>query len=505
MALDNLIQERLKKLQNIKDAGINPYPAKSDRTHTISEARDLGGEVVYVAGRIRSLRPHGKITFVDLEDFTGRIQLFFSVDTLNGKYDFLKNLDIGDFIEARGEVFTTQAGEITIKVESFDLLTKSIRPLPSQWYGLKDKEERFRKRYLDLILNPDIRERFILKSKFWNNIRKFLLDNRFIEVETPALEPIPGGADARPFVTHHFAQDIDLYLRISLELYQKRLLVGGFEKIFEIGRIFRNEGIDEEHLQDYTQMEFYWAYADNEMLIEFVEKMLKTVIQETLGTLKTTWRGHEIDWSVPWPRVNYTELLNSYWQVDIDKMSVEDLYKLAEKMQIQIESGLGKGRVLDYLYKKTIRPHLIQPQFLINHPIDVSPLAKRIDKDPDKVGRMQLLAMGSELTNGYSELNDPLDQRARFEEQMALRRIGDEEAQMMDLDFVEALEYGMPPAAGFGMSERFFAMLMDQPVREMVFFPTMKAERPENRKFKNKSDDVGEDRLALPVMRRISF
>lgn len=482
--IDALKKERLKKLKNIQDLGINPYPSSTRRKQTIIEARKMLGEKVAVAGRLHSLRPHGKITFADLEDGSGKIQLFFPQSELANKYDFLNNLDLGDFISAEGEVFKTQAGEITVKVFNYQLLTKSLRPLPSSWYGLKDIEERLRKRYLDLLINPEVRELFRLKSKFWTNMRKFMVDNGFLEVETSVLEAIPGGADARPFITHMNALDLDLYLRISLELPLKRLLVGGYEKVFEIGRIFRNEGIDEEHLQDYTQLEFYWAFADYNQLMEFVQKMYQIVIFETFGKLKMSWQGHLINWAGKWPKVEYTNLLNKYWGVDIDKISVEDLYKLAKKLKVEIESNLGEGRLLDYLYKKTIRPKLIQPMFVINHPVEVEPLAKRLESDPTKVQRMQVLAMGTELGKGFSELNDPIDQRQRFEEQMKLRAAGDEEAQMMDKDYVEAMEYGMPPNAGFGISERLFAMLVDKPVRECVLFPLMKPESLKRKRIK---------------------
>lgn len=484
MALENLQKERLKKLKNIKRLGVDPYPAsvqtsagKAANRISTADAKKLMGKKVLVAGRLRSLRPHGKITFADLEDASGKIQLFFPQSDLPDKYDFLANLDLGDFIQAEGEVFKTQAGEITVKVSSYQLLTKSLRPLPSNWYGLKDTEERLRKRYLDLLVNPEIKEQFILKSKFWSSIREFLIKKGFLEVETPVLQPIPGGGDARSFTTHHFAQNMKLYLRISPELYLKRLLVGGFEKVFEIGRIFRNEGIDDEHLQDYTQMEFYWAYADYNELMDFVEEMYQVAIKETFGKLITTWQGNKIDWSGKWPKVDYFTLLSKEWGLDAQKASSEELYKLAEKLKVKVEPNLGRGRLLDYIYKKTIRPKLIQPQFLINPPVEVEPLAKRDDKNPEVVQRMQVLAMGSELGKGFSELNDPLDQKQRFKEQMELRKKGDEEAQMMDEDFVEALEYGMPPAAGFGFSERLFSMLMDKPVREMVIFPTMKPEK----------------------------
>jgi lysyl-tRNA synthetase, class II len=488
--IDALQRERLKKLKNIQKLGVSPYPAsvknsagKTANRILTEEAKKMLGKKVTVAGRLRSLRPHGKITFADLEDVTGKIQLFFSQnETGGGQYDFLPNLDLGDFILAEGEIFKTQAGEITVRVSSYQLLSKSLRPLPSNWYGLKDTEERLRRRYLDLLINPEVREIFVLKSKFWANIRKYMVDHGFMEVEAGVLEPIPGGADARPFITHMNALDIDLYLRISLELPLKKLLVGGFEKVFEIGRIFRNEGIDEEHLQDYTQLEFYWAFADYNQLMEFVQSMYQTIIKETFGKLKTSWNGHLINWAGKWPKVEYTDLLNENWKVDIDKMSVKDLYEFAKKLGVKVEPNLGKGRLLDYLYKKTIRPKLIQPMFVINHPVEVEPLAKRLENDPSKVQRMQVLAMGTELGKGFSELNDPIDQRERFEEQMRLRAAGDEEAQMMDEDYVEAMEYGMPPNTGFGISERLFSMLMDKPVRETTLFPLMKPEEKRRKK-----------------------
>ena len=484
MPLDQIRQERIKKLEQLKSNGVDPFPATvsmSEKRIHILDARNMVDQQVVVVGRLRSLRPHGKIAFADLEDESSKMQLFFSKELLEApteglNFQLLSLLDIGDFIQVHGQVFVTQAGETTVRVTSFQLLTKTLLPLPSDWYGLKDTEERLRKRYLDLIMNPDVKDMFRKKTMFWSSMRKFLLDKGFLEVEMPILEPIPGGADARPFITHHNALDIDLYLRISLELPLKRLLVGGFEKVFEIGRIFRNEGIDAEHLQDYTQMEFYWAYADYNDLMNFLQEMYQFVIQETFGTLNTTWQGQEINWEGEWPRVEYRDLLNEKWSVDIDMITVDELYELAKKYNVAVEPNLGKGRLLDYIYKKTIRPNLIQPMFLLNFPVEVEPLAKRIPGREDKVQRTQILAMGSELGKGFSELNDPIDQRGRFEEQMKLREAGDDEAQMMDEDFVEALEYGMPPAAGFGISERLFAMLVDKPIREIVFFPTMKPE-----------------------------
>jgi len=468
---------RLEKLEKIKALGWNPYPASFDKKNTIADCLKSEGKVVKTAGKIFSYREHGNIAFADLKDEAGKIQIFFQKKLLGENYKNLKLLDIGDYVGIQGQVIKTTAGEISIAPTAYTLLTKSLLPLPSEFFGLKDAETKFRKRYLDLILNPELRDVFKKKNLFWQTIREYLVRNGGLEVETPALVSTPGGADARPFVTHHNAFDIDVFLRISPELYLKRLLVGGFEKVFEIGRIFRNEGVSDEHLQDYTQMEMYWAYKDYVWLMDFIEEMTKEVIQKVFGTLKTKWKEHVIDWSGKWPRVEFMKLLSERWKVDVEKLTIKDLYELAKKLNVKVEPNLGKGRILDHLYKKTIRPSLIQPMFLINHPVEVEPLAKRVETNPNNVQRMQILAMGSELGKGFSELNDPLDQRERFKEQQALRDAGDEEAQMMDEDFVEALEYGMPPAAGFGYSERLFALLMDKSVREMQFFPLMKPEK----------------------------
>lgn len=473
----NLRQARIEKLEKLKQIKTDPYPSSTKRTHTIADALENEGKEVAIVGRIFSFREHGNIAFANVKDESGKIQIFFQKKLLDTEsYKNLKLLDLGDFIQVEGMVTKTIAGEISIAPTSYQLLTKSLLPLPSEYFGLKDRETRLRKRYLDLLMHPELRELFRKKTLFWQSMRTYLIEKGFLEVETPVLQSIPGGADARPFITHHHAQDMDLYLRISLELPLKRLLVGGYEKVFEIGRIFRNEGIDDEHLQDYTQMEFYWAYADYNELMDFIQHMYQTIIYKTFGSYKTIWKEQEINWEGNWPRIEYITLLNEHWGIDVEKASVEELYELAEKLGVLVEPNLGKGRLLDYIYKKTIRPKLIQPMFIINHPVEVEPLAKRLPDRPELVQRMQVLAMGSELGKGFSELNDPLDQRERFEEQMKLREQGDEEAQMMDEDFVEALEYGMPPAAGFGISERLFALLVDKPVREMVFFPTMKPE-----------------------------
>jgi len=474
--LENLRKIRLEKLAKIQKLKINPYPAKTDKKQTIKECLSLQNKEVTTAGRIMAIRVHGGSTFADLVDQSSKIQLFFSKDKLSTvNHELLTLLDIGDFIQVQGKIGKTQAGEITIFVNNFTLLTKSLRPIPTSFYGLKDIETRLRKRHLDLITNPEVFDLFVAKTKFWTAIRQFLINSDFMEVETPALEHVPGGADATPFVTHHKALDTDFYLRISLELYQKRLIIGGFEKIFEIGKVFRNEGIDSEHLQDYLQMEFYWAYANYHDLMNFIPKMYKFVVQETLGKTKSKFDSGEIDWSKPWPKIDYCDSFRQETRIDLAKEpSLEELFKLAAKVGLQPDKKLGKGRLIDLIYKKTIRSKIIRPSLLINHPVSVSPLAKRLEDDPQKVQRIQVLAVGTEVGNGWSELNNPIDQEERFREQQTLRKAGDEEAQMYDKDFIEALEYGMPPTAGFGLSQRLFAVLVDKPIRETVFFPTLR-------------------------------
>ncbi len=481
--LDDLIKERLKKLEVLKTAGVDPYPASAKPTHTAHELTQdfeklaAAKTKMTVAGRAVGLRDQGSLIFIDLKDESGQIQLVAKRDLVAEFELFQKTLDIGDFIEADGILFTTQKGEKSIEVSRLKFLTKSLRPIPSEWYGLEDIETRLRKRYLDLLSHPELKSMFQKKALFWKSFRDFLNKNGFLEVETPVLEPIPGGADAEPFVTRHNALDTDFYLRISLELYQKRLIVAGFEKVFEIGRIFRNEGIDAEHLQDYTQMEFYWAYADYKDLMKFTEKMYKTVIKKTFGTLVIKSQGQEIDWGAKWGKLNYAAVFKKEHGMNLEKATEGQLLEKARELKLDAPAGLGKGRLIDLIFKKTIRPKIIQPTFLVNHPVDVSPLAKRQKPGAYTVQRLQVIALGTELGNGWSELNDPIDQRARFEEQAKLREKGDKEAQMMDEDFVEALEYGMPPTAGFGFSERLFAVLVDKPVRETVFFPPMRLKR----------------------------
>lgn len=484
--LEEIRQIRLEKLGKLKSLGINPYPAKYSKEFIpVSQALDMAGRSVSVVGRLVRFREHGNIIFADLKDSSGQIQLFFQKKELEDSFAILKLLDIGDFLGVEGEVITTQAGEITISIKSFELLSKSIRPLPDDWHGLKDEEERYRRRYVDLQLNDNLRDLFRRKAIFWNSMRTFLLDHSFQEVETPVLENVFGGADATPFVTHHNALDIDLYLRISMgELWQKRLMVGGFQKTFEIGRQFRNEGLSREHLQDYTQMEFYWSYANYEDSMNLVEEMYKHVAMSAFDTLRFTIAGHDVDLEKPWARIDYVETVKEQTGFDIKGSTIASLHDKLSQMHIPFSPRDDKGRLIDLLWK-SVRKNITGPAFLIGHPVEVSPLAKRSSSDPDYVERYQVILGGSEMGNGYSELNDPIDQAERFKSQQEMRDKGDAEAQMYDRDFVEALEFGMPPVTGFGVSERLFSFLADKPIRETVLFPLL---RPDEQTKDTKQD-----------------
>ncbi len=485
---------RLQKLENFKENNINPYPAKAKRDMSCNEAfldfNRLKEKNITLVGRIMSLRPHGGSTFANIFDGTNKFQLLFRRDILGvEEYKFLKNFDIGDFIQVSGKLFKTKKEEKTLEISNFNILTKSIKPLPDKWHGIKDEETRYRKRYLDILMNPELREMFQKKAIFWNSMRNFLIKKGFLEVETPVLEAATGGADANPFVTHHDALDIDLYLRISMgELWQKRLMVAGFDKTFEIGRQFRNEGMDAEHLNDYSQMEFYWAYADYRQGMELVEELFKYVASETFGTLKFKIRGFEVDLEKKWEEYDYKETVKKYTGVDIMSVSLEEIEKKLRELKINYDKkGFNITRAIDNLWKYC-RKQIGGPGFLINDPIAISPLAKKTEGSSEFTQRFHPIIAGSELGNGYSELNDPLDQAKRFEEQTKLREEGDNEAQMHDRDFVEALEYGMPPTCGFGVSERLFSFLMDKPIRECVLFPLLKPKNGNNVAKSMKSD-----------------
>ncbi len=481
--IDELRKIRLEKLKKLENAGISAYPSKTKRTHTCEQALDdflkivKSEKEIIIVGRIKSLREHGELCFADIEDGTEKIQAFFMKNKLgeNSYNLFLKIFDIGDFIEIRGILFETKRGEKTIEAADFKMLAKSLLPLPEKWHGLQDTEERYRKRYLDILFNPETKEMIKKKAIFWNSIRQFLTIRGFLEVETPILETSTGGADARPFVTHHNALDMDVYLRISAgELWQKRLMIAGFEKTFEIGRQFRNEGMDAEHLQDYTQMEFYWAYADYKDCMKLAEDLFKDVSQKTFGTLKFKMGEFEVDLGKEWERYDYKSTIHKHTKLDILSANLKAIEEKLKELKITYEKkGLNKARAIDYLWKYC-RKQIAGPGFLINEPALVSPLAKRIEGQPELTERFHIILAGSELANGYSELNDPIDQRQRFEDQQKLREAGDEEAQMNDKDFIEALEHGMPPTTGFGMSERLFSFLIDKPIRECQIFPLMR-------------------------------
>lgn len=470
-------QIRLRKLKEIKEAGINPFPANFDKKNMVAEiSQATDGTKLQIAGRLMTMREMGKLCFCHLMDGSGRAQIALRQDII-GKDEFkwfVKKFDMGDFVGVEGEVFTTHKGEKTLLVKKYTLLAKALLPLPEKWHGLKDEEERLRKRYLDMLVNPEVREMIVKKSKYYEATRAFLRKRNFIEVETPVLENTTGGADARPFVAHHNAMDIDVFLRISVgELWQKRLMVGGLEKTFEMGRIFRNEGMDAEHLQDYTSMEFYWAYANWEDGMQLTEELIKYVAQETFGTLKFKIKDFEIDLNQKWQRIDYRDEIKKQTKIDIEKVAVEQIKEKLQELKVEYDDFNDLSKGIDQLWKYC-RRSIAGPVFLIYPPKIISPLAKESSERPGYVERYQLILAGSELCNGFSELNDPLDQEERFKKQAILREAGDEEAQMHDHDFVEALKHGMPPTTGLGISERLFAFLMDKPVRECQIFPLMK-------------------------------
>ncbi len=495
--IDEIKKVRLEKLKTIEQAGLNPYPAKTKRTHTIGQAladfakfKKSKKEVV-LAGRIMAQRGHGALLFLNIQDGSalrqgsgqaslttgGNIQVILRQDKIgeSGFKFFIDTIDIGDFVEIKGVLIESKTGEKTLEATDFEVLTKSLLPLPEKWHGLQDVEERLRKRYLDVLFNPEVKEMIEKRAVFWNAMREFLMEKGFLEVETPVLEITTGGADARPFITHHNALALDVYLRISGgELWQKRLMGAGFEKTFEIGRIFRNEGMDAEHLQDYTQMEFYWAYSDYEQGMKLVEEMYKFVAKKTFGTLKFKIKDFNVDLSKKWEKYDYCSTVQKHTGVNILEASVGEIEKALQKLGIEYDKkGFNKTRAIDNLWKYC-RKKIAGPGFLINVPVVLSPLAKRQEKNPELTQRFQVILAGSEVGNGYSELNNPIDQAERFAEQQKLREKGDEEAQMFDHDFVEMLEYGMPPTCGFGVSERLFSFLCGKPSRECQIFPLMK-------------------------------
>lgn len=493
MAALNLQKERLKKLNNIQKLGVNPYPAsvktsagKSAKRIYTQDAKKMLGKQVFIAGRIRSFRPHGKITFADIEDASGKMQIFFSQNDLPGeKYDFLNNLDLGDFIQVEGEVFKTQAGEVTVKASSYQLLSKSLLPLPSSWYGLKDVEERYRKRYLDLLMNPEVRQAAEKRSQIIFAIRKFLIEGKgYFEVEDPVLQPIYGGTRARPFKTHHNTLDMDLFLRISNELYLKRLIVGGFEKVFEIGHTFRNEGMDRNHNPEFTMLETMEAYADYRDNMNLIEEMFEYVTKKVFGKTKLTYQGQVLEFKRPWIRIRLEDLFKKYTGVSMKEIdTLEKAIALAKKLDVKVQDFMTDGEILLEIFEKKCTSQLIQPTFVYDYPADFYPLAKRCADDPKFVESFDIYVTGMEMGTNYSEQNDPRELKEAWiaEKKKALK--GNAEAQKMDEDFLEALEYGMPPTSGIGPGiDRWIMVMTDSPsISDVILFPTL---RPEKRKKK---------------------
>lgn len=479
-------EERLRKLAELKKLGIATYPAKVKRDHSISEILQDFDQLAenkqefFIAGRLRSKREHGNLSFANLEDASGSIQLVFSKKDLPGdSYKiFIKLIDIADFIQAKGYCFLTHKGERSLLVTEWSLLTKALRPIPDSWYGLKDEDDRLRKRYLDILLNPELREMFYKKSKFWETTRNFMKRQGFFEVETPTIEVTTGGAEANPFKTHHDDFDVDVYMRISVgELWQKRLMAAGYEKVFEIGRVYRNEGSSPDHLQEFTNMEFYWAYSDYEKGMQLVQELYQEIATNVFGKTKFTTKGFEYDLVGEWPKIDYRDTVLEKTGIDVLTASEDKMRAKLEELNVKYE-GANRERLMDTLWKYC-RKSIAGPVFLINHPKLVSPLSKAKTDNPELTERFQVIIAGSEVGNGFSELNDPIDQQERFSIQEQLIDRGDKEAMMPDWEFVEMLEHGMPPTCGFGFGERLFAFMVDKPVRETTLFPLMKPKREE--------------------------
>ncbi len=482
----NLIGQRevrLEKLKQLRDLGIDPYPAQSHRENMIGEVLEkfdsFDGNNTCLAGRVTAWREHGKLIFGDIRDQSGTIQLMIRKDDLTEDlkkgylgWGHLELLDLADFVEVYGTIGKTKTGQISIMVQNIRLLTKALRPIPRK---LLKKEQKFRRRYLDLVINPERVKLFERKAKFWNVQREFLQSKGFLEVEVPILEMITGGADAKPFITHHNALDQDFYLRISTELYQKRLIGAGFEKIYTFGPNFRNEGIDDEHLQEFYDIEWYWAYADYRDNMALVRELFLEIANKVYGKTEFTTRGHTFDLADEWKELDYVDLIKENFGVDIFKDSDEKILKVINEKNIEMGGEVNRNRMIDNLWKN-IRTTISGPVFLVNHPKFVSPLAKSHQEDETITERFQVIIAGSELGNGYSEINDPQDQLERFLEQQDLRESGDDEAHMLDIDFVEMLEYGMPPVSGYGQSERIFWFMEDVTAREGTLFPQMRHE-----------------------------
>lgn len=481
--LNEILRVRREKLKKLRDENRDPfeitkYSPNSYSEDIINNFEELEGSDVCIAGRIMSKRVMGKASFAHILDSKGKIQIYVQVNQIGPEaYEDFKTLDIGDIIGVKGEVFRTRKGEISVKAQEITLLTKSLQPLPEKWHGLKDPDLRYRQRYLDLIVNPEVKKTFIIRSQVIREIRRYLDDRGYIEVETPILHNTAGGAAARPFITHHNTLDIDMYMRIATELHLKRLIVGGFDKVYEIGRIFRNEGMSVKHNPEFTTIELYEAYADYEDIMNLTEDMISSVAKQVLGTTVVSYQGQEIDLTPPWRRMTMVEAVREYTGLDFYTLSTdEEARKAAKSIGVPVEDNMKWGEVLNAVFEEKVEDKLIQPTFIKDYPIEISPLAKRMKDDPRLTYRFELFITGREIANAFSELNDPIDQKERFIEQAKLRASGDEEAHMMDEDFVNALEIGMPPTGGLGIGiDRLVMLLTDSySIRDVILFPTMR-------------------------------
>ncbi|OQA60837.1 MAG: Lysine--tRNA ligase [Candidatus Atribacteria bacterium ADurb.Bin276] len=477
------VEEQTKKLQELRNLGIDPYGVPFPEKHSIQDIRShpekfLDQDVLLrIAGRIMAIRRHGKAIFADVQDRLGRIQIYVKKDTIgDDSFGIFKSLDVGDVIGLEGKLFKTHSGELTIVVENFSLLSKCLHPLPEKWHGLREVEVRYRKRYLDLIMNPEVREVFQTRSRVLSELRKYLDERDYLEVETPMMQLIPGGALARPFVTFHNALGIDLYLRIAPELYLKRLIVGGMEKVYEINRNFRNEGISVRHNPEFTMLELYQAYGNYETMMNLCEQMLSSIVFSILGTYEVNYQDMAIDFTPPWRRLNLREVIQKEGGIDIFEDSLETLYQRGKKAGLNCDQTWDRGKYVNEFLDIFVQPHLVNPTFVLEYPVEISPLAKAKKNDPLVAERFELFIGKEELGNAYSELNDPIEQKKRFLDQVKKRDRGDVEAHLIDQDYVEALEYGMPPTGGMGIGIDRLVMLLtnSSSIREVIFFPILR-------------------------------
>ena len=482
--LNDQMLVRREKLAQYEEDNIYPFGQRFVVQHKAlqikDEFRDFDGQPVVIAGRLMTIRSHGKTAFANLRDLSGDIQVYFRKDVMGEEaYKYVKMLDMGDIVGIEGHVFKTQKGEITVKVNKLTLLSKSLRPLPEKWHGLKDTELRYRQRYVDLIVNPSVRDTFVKRTKIVAKIREYLNSKQFMEVETPMMHAIPGGAAARPFITHHNALDIDIYMRISPELYLKRLIVGGLERVYEINRSFRNEGVSIRHNPEFTMMESYQAYGNFEDAIALTEGVVSYCAQEVLGTTKINYQGMDIDLTPPWNRITMQEGIKQYTGEDFDAIeTLSEARAIADRLNVEYGETDGIGKIMNLCFEEYVEENLMQPTVVYGHPVEISPLAKQNREKPLTTERFEIFIYGRELANGYSELNDPIDQKQRFENQLKEREAGDDEAHRMDEDFVTALEYGLPPTAGLGIGiDRLVMFLTDSAsIRDVLLFPLMKPE-----------------------------